>query len=786
MNAYMKRLISVTLGISTLPLYSNVGAAELEEIVVTASRREERLQDVPIAVSAMSGESLTSVGAKELEDYYLFVPSMATGNNMIGERGGQNIIIRGISNSRTTLTSDASMISTTTGFYINDIPITAVDTQLFDVDRIEVLRGPQGTLYGAGSMGGAVKLYHNRTNLDEFEAAVEGTLSTVADGGPGGDINGMVNFPIIDGVLGTRIVASYLTRDGFIDSVKIPLTHPVPNTTYPFDPNVEFHPSETSDRIWEDANSVESKGFRAALLYTPNDRLSVEAAFLWQDTSSADLTLYNSHYSEPLQEKFMLEPTSSEVTLTSLDITYDFGPVTLTSLTGLYTRDYDEVVDYTFILKGTRAPTLTYVPAAATLDTLAEWKITTQEIRLQSNNDDSSNSILQRLNWVVGAFWMEEDRDNWQTSQAPGWTVAAPSSPSPIANDIFSLSDTAVKDSSEALFVDVTFDVTEKFVVGAGIRYFDMSSDSYSESLPGVPATPSEPLVSDRSYQEDGHTPKFFVQYSVSDDLMAYGSYAEGFRLGGATAPINFETRPECLPVVIDNGLLPYAQGQFFSDSVETTELGVKSGFLDGRVTANVAAYHTDWSDLQQQIRLTGFPGSLCTAVLTANVGTAEVDGVELELAGLATDNLTLTGTVSYTDARIVDPGPGSALAKPGDTFPNVPEWSGSLMADYSVPSQAFGGSTLFLHGDLRYMSETSPVVGQPANPQLELPAYTLVGLRGGFTFGENPTTVTLFINNVFDEYAHMNARGRVGVPTDIWVTPAMPRTYGLTVRKDF
>lgn len=787
MNAYMKRLISMALGVSTLPVYSYAGAQQLEEIVVTASRREERLQDVPIAVSAMSGESLSKVGAKELGDYYLYVPSMATGHNMIGERSGQNIIVRGISNSRTTLTTDASLLSATTGFYINDIPITPVDTQLFDVDRVEILRGPQGTLYGAGSMGGAVKLYHNRANLTEFDATVEATLSTIANGGPGGDINGMVNIPIFEGVLGARVVASHRSREGFIDSVKIPLTNPIPNTTYPFNPSMPVHPSEKSERVWEDANSAQSTGFRAALLYTPTDSLSIEAAFLAQDTSSDDLTLYNSHYSpKPLQEKFMLEPTSSKVTLTSLDINYDFGPVTLTSLTGLYTRDYDEVVDYTFIIKGTRAPNLSYVPASSALQTLAEWKIVTQEIRLQSNHEDSDNPFLSRLNWVLGAFWLEEDRDNHQLADAPGWSVAAPNNPLPIVNDTLLLADSTVEDATEALFADVTFDLTEKLVIGAGIRFFDMSSDVYGESLPGVIATPTEPIVSDRSYSEDGNTPKFFVQYSASDDLMFYGSYAEGFRLGGSTAPINFQARPECLPVVIDNGLLPYAEGQFFSDSVETTELGVKSGFMDGRILANVAAYHTDWSDLQQQIRLTGFPGSLCTAVLTANVGTAEVDGVELELSALATDRLALTGTLAYTDARIVDPGAGSALAKPGDTFPNVPEWSGSLMADFSVPTQAFGGSTFFLHGDVRYISETSPVVGKPANPLLELPAYTLVGLRGGFTFGENPTTITLFVNNVFDEYAHTNARGRVGVPTDIWVTPAMPRTVGITVRKDF
>jgi iron complex outermembrane receptor protein len=293
-------------------------------------------------------------------------------------------------------------------------------------------------------------------------------------------------------------------------------------------------------------------------------------------------------------------------------------------------------------------------------------------------------------------------------------------------------------------------------------------------------------VTSDRSYQEDGHTPKFFAQYSFSDTVMVYGSYAEGFRLGGATAPIDFQTRPECRPVVEDNGLMAYANGEFFSDSVETTELGVKSTLAGGRVIANVSAYHTDWSDLQQQIRLTGFPGSLCTQVLTANVGTAEVDGAELELSASATENLVLAATLAYTDAHIVDPGPGSALAKPGDNFPNVPEWSGSLVADYSIPTEAFGGGTFFLRGDLRYMSETSPVVGKPADPRLELPAYTLVGVRGGFRFGDGSTTLTLFVNNVFDEYAHVNARGRVGVSSDVWVTPALPRTMGLTLRKDF
>lgn len=783
MSGQMKCLMLLMAGIFTLPLHSGARAAEggLEEVMVTATRREERLQDVPVAVSAVTGDTLSKLGAKELADYFLFVPSVNLANNQVGERGGQNIVIRGISNSRTVLTTDASMLSATTGFYLNDIPITPVDTQLFDVDRVEILRGPQGTLYGAGSLGGAIKMYHRRADLHAFEAAAQATVNTVERGGFGGDVSGMVNLPILEGVLGARMVASYRSREGFIDSVRIPLSHPVPNTTYPFNSDVEVRPSANSGRIWENANSATSKGARVALLYTPTDRLSVEAAMLWQETQSDDLTLYNLHYRRPMQEKFMLEPTSSEVTLASLDATYDFGPVALTSLTGLYTRDYDEVVDYTFVIKGTRAPGYAFVPAASTLQTLAEWNTVTQEIRLQSRHRDSGNAFLRRLDWVVGAFWMEEDRDNYQLADAPGWADAAPANPLPLPNDILSASDNAVKDSSKALFVDATFDVTGKLAVGAGIRFFKLGTELHGES-----ATPTTPTITDRRHDEDGHTPRFFARYSATNDLLFYGSYSEGFRIGGSTPPINFQTTPQCLPVVEQNGLMPYAGGSFYSDSVETTELGVKSEFLRGRIRANVAAYHTAWSDLQQQIRLTGFPGSLCTAVLTANVGAAKVDGAELEFSAMATDRLGLSATVAYTDARITDPGPGAALARVGDRFPNVPEWTASLMADYSVPSQAFGGSTFFVHADARYISETSPQIGRPANPQLMLPEYTLIGLRGGLTFGDKPLTLTLFIDNLFNDDAFVNARGRVGVPTDVWATPSMPRTIGLTVRKDF
>lgn len=781
-NQALKLTTGLALGVSLVPAYTN--AADIEEVLVTASRREERLQDVPMSISALSGEILSNVGAKELADYFTLVPSTNISHNSIGERGGQNIIMRGIANSRTTITGDASLLSATTGFYVNDIPMVPVDTQLFDVERIEVLRGPQGTLYGAGSLGGAIKLYHRRTNLNEYEAAVEGTASTVAKGGLGMDVSGMLNIPILDGVLGARIVGSYRERDGFIDSVIIPLSNVEPNTTYPFTPNQHINPSDSaSQRIARDSNSADSKGVRVAVLYQPTERLTVEGAFLWQSTGIDDLSLYNKAMGNTrIQEKFLLEPNSSEVTLSSLDVAYDFGPVTLSSITSTFDRNYDETIDYSYVVKGIAAPALTYMPARATLETLADWTTYTQEIRLQSNRGASTGSLLSRFDWVLGAFWLDETRTNWSSSGAPGWSAAAPNNPLRLPNDFNGAGYSVVKDKNEAYFVDLTFHLTDAWTIGAGIRYFELSSHWVGGTLPGPASDRLTPVPSDRKYEEDGHSPKFFTQYKWNEDLMIYGSYAEGFRLGGSTNQIDYNINPQCQPVVEQNNLQKYAGGQYFSDSVATTEVGLKSGV--GPVSINVSAYRTEWDDMQQQILLSGYPGSLCTLIVTANVGSAQVDGYELEVTALATERFSVALTGSYTDARITDPGGAGSVNRKGDRFDNVPEWSGSLVANYSVPTEAFGGSEFFLRGDLRYVGDRYR--RDPAGLMPTLPEYTLLGLRGGFTFGAKPTTVTVFVNNVTNEDVALNARARIGVASNIVVTPGMPRTIGLTVHKEW
>jgi outer membrane receptor protein involved in Fe transport len=753
----------------------------LEEIVVTAARREEGLQDASMSVSALTGASLNQIGAKELDDYFGFVPSINSASNTIGERGGKNVIIRGISNTR--IASGPSALSSTTGYYLNDIPITLVDTDLFDVQRVEVLRGPQGTLYGAAAMGGTTKIILNSPNLVELEGAVQAGVSGIKGGDPTGDVNALLNVPIFEGVFGIRMVGSYRERDGFINTAIVPLDNTSGTIPSVVSSPVDVRPTPYSKRWVPSANVLTSTGASVSALYTPNDKLTAELTMLWQKSEYEDNNFVNKRFDgERLQEKYLLEPNGSEVTLSALNISYDAGPVTIISNTAFYTREYDEIVDWTQVtFRGGYSDVLDYIPATATLDTQIDLDTFTQEVRIESNSAAFDNSFMSRIDWVVGFFYLDEDNTTAQIQDGFGWEAAAPNNPLPIANDLLGVSQTLTNDQSEAVFFDITYNITENLAIGGGIRFFDLSTEIHGESL--TRTNPDVPVVTDRNFSEDGDSIRLGISYDLSDDIRFFGTFSDGFRLGGATSPINLDTAPQCVPVLEENGLTEFADGRFDSDSVETYEVGVKTTLADGRATLNAAAYHTDWSGLQTQVRL-GDISDVCFNVITANVGSAEVDGVEVELAALAAQDFSLQASLAYIDARIVDPGPG-ALTSPGDPILNVPEWSGSIVARYETRTDALGGGTFFAQGDLRYMDEREPVTGN-TNPELTLEDYTLVGARVGFVFGDyRPTTVTLWIKNLLDDNVDLNARNRIGVP-NVVVNRSLPRTFGVTLRKDF
>jgi len=755
----------------------------LEEVIVTASRRTESLQDASISVSAMTGEFLDKVGARTLDDYMGFVPSVNAASNTAGERGGLNIIIRGVSNTRIAL-GDASLLTATTGFYINDIPITAIDTQLFDAQRVEVLRGPQGTLYGASSQGGAVKLFLNKPKVDEFEAAAQGSYSFIDEGGNGSEFNGMVNIPVFEGVFAMRVVGEYRARDGFIDTIYVPLNNLKGQVPAPVTPAFDITPVSGSGAWIEDSNFRDTTGMTFSALYTPNEDLTVEFTQLWQLTENGDVNWVDQRFNGAfMQEKYILEPNQSDTALSALNIAYDLDWFTVVSNTGYYTREYDEIIDFTLpTFNGDRFnQKLSFIPAPATLDSQATQDTFTQEFRVESNRSQFDDSILSRLDWVVGAFYMDSERDFDQIQGAPGWTAAAPGYPLALGGDLRSVALSHYEESNESIFIDLTFNITEKLAIGGGIRFYELSTDFNGSTLNAQ--NPVIPLESIRSFSEDGNSVRFGASYDIDDSFKVFANYGDGYRLGGAEAPINYQTNPLCAAVIEEYGLEEFANGRFGSDDVETYEIGLKKAFGDGRVTVNAAAYTTEWSGLQSQIRL-GDISPVCFNVITANVGVATIDGFELEVAALAGEDIFIQGSLAYTDAVIDDP--GLSPFKSGDKILNVPKWSGSFLTRYETPTNNFGGNgTFFIQGDVRYVDERLPTTGS-TNPKLILDPYTLVGARMGVVYGdEKPITLTLWVSNLLDDRQELNSRLKIGVPSTV-DNMGVPRTYGITLRKDF
>jgi iron complex outermembrane recepter protein len=757
----------------------------LEEVVVNAQRREQRLQDVPIAVSAVTGRFLDHVGAEGLQDYFGFVPGVNLASSTLGQRGGQNIIIRGVSNARLVGT-DASSLSATTGFYLNDIPVTPVDVELFDTSRVEVLRGPQGTLYGAASMGGAVKLYMNEPDSTGFSTSGEAKMETIKDGGIGHTLSAMVNLPIVDGILAARLVGQRREEDGYIDTVLVPLSNTTPNSGYPYLPGLNLTEANKAGQLLKDTNSSTSTGVRLALLYTPNDNLKIEPAVLWQRADSADQSSYDANYRANLMnEKATLEPNLSEITLTSLNASYNFGPVTLTSESGYYTRHYEETLDRTlntYRVEGGAAVLGPDIPAIAYGANIIDWRTYTQELRLQSN-DSGSDSWYSRLNWVLGAFLMNEKRTGSQYVQAPGWSEAEPLHPLPLANDFLFANTWDDTDKNAAVFADATYALTKRLTVAAGLRYFDQSTHQVRPLMDAADTV--VPNITRYDYRQTGTSPRYNVSYKINSDHMVYVAASEGFRLGGGTIPLNFAANPECQPVVEQNHLEQFASGQFNSDTVWNYEAGIKSTYAGGRMTLNVSGYRLRWTNLQQQISLAAFPGSICNRALTANVGDAESQGVEMELSAAPVENLLLQATASIGSAKITDPGAGVTTVQKGTPLQNVPDQSYSIAASYSFPLAIRPGANAFIRADARYVGASNAVTQSPiTNPLLQLDPYTLVGLHLGVKFDRY--TTTLYCENLLDQTPQLSAYVRSGVPEIVNVTTTMPRTIGISLRVDY
>jgi iron complex outermembrane recepter protein len=709
------------------------GAMELEEVVVTAQKRSERLLSVAAPVTALTSATLDRMDAVRLDDY----AALAPGLNLFGSREGDaQLVVRGI----TTGTSN----STTTATYIDDSPFgsstthalggsTALDLDPGSLQRIEVLRGPQGTLYGASALGGIVKYVTAPPSLTELGGRAELDGSTVAGGGQGYGVRGLVTGPLIAGTLGFTLSAFDRRDPGYLDN-----------------PNL-------GER---DVNSTRVDGGRAALLWQVSDGFSASLAVLAQDTRGhgssyewldANLTPTGGGLK---QYFFIDQPLKLQSRLYSLTLNDDLGWGALTSVTSYQSEHLDQVSDTTTayspaveFLLGIADPNLgTELP-----ETVHFSKIT-QEVRLASTG-------TRRLEWQGGIFFTHESSAFTQSVNAFNIPDRQPES---LGIEIYHGTDSATY-REEAIFGDVTYHFTPQFDVLVGLRY---SKNQQSNTLPS-----SGLLAGGTNFvggTSSDHSTTYLVspKYTFDENNMVYARMASGYRPGGPN---------DVLAALAAAGV----PATYKPDTLTNYEIGYKASLLERTVTVDLSAFDIEWHHIQI--------GEMIGGVFTTGNGSdARSRGFEAAVTWAPTHGLTLTANLAYTDAHLTNDAPGiNGLA--GDRLPDSPKFAANAGADYDFPITGsiggFVGASYHYQGDrVTDFASQSP----PGYQRAVLPSYSTVDLRGGF--GRGGLELTLYAKNVGNKHGlnFLTSTQLDGFSPPYAASVIQPRTIGVSLSQKF
>jgi outer membrane receptor protein involved in Fe transport len=652
--------------------------------------------------------------------------------------------------------------SPTVGFYLDETALTppamaqngkvVIDPDLYDLNRVEILRGPQGTLYGAGSMGGTIKLVTNQPDPQHYSASVEGVASGTEGGGFNHTENAMVNLPIVDDIVALRVVATDKYIEGWIDrTVLNPFPLEVNNSTARG--NVAGAPVQQN---FPESNWEQLQGARAKLLIQPNDRFSVTGGVLYQriDQGGPD-TIDAPPGDEAHYQPFdVSEPFRDTFTLYDLAIKYDFDDFQIVSATAEWERQQAQRQDISEAMQdyigGFLGPPADFPFSTADgglgAGSISEIDYTRQiseEFRITSTNDSP-------FQWLVGTYYSSFIAWSHVFSYYDGF---AP---------LFGTNNLAdnhryLTIEQNAAFGEASYKFFDQLKATVGLRWFSYNSNS-ATSVSGISANgTSETLYGTAS--DSGFTPKFNIAYQPDSDLTVYATAAKGFRPGGPNSPI---PRP-----------CPVAPTEFGPDSVWSYELGEKARILDQRVSINGDFYYEDWSGVQQQVA----PG--CGFKFTTNAGSAEVYGAEFEAAVKVTPELTVSQNFGYSHARNETTLPAAGVTA-GERLLDVPDWTANTTVSYRTP----------INGDLDFLARiTNSFVGSMQDityARNTLPSYDLVSLRAGVT-GDN-WSAYFFIDNLNNEKALLSDTGALSANVSIFnrVTTNQPRTFGTDVSYKF
>jgi iron complex outermembrane recepter protein len=740
----------------------------LQEVVVTAERRETRLKDTPVSVDAITPEQIDAQGLRGIDDITRVAPGVTftrTGMTATGNFNdeGSDIAIRGI---------ESTAGTSTTGIYLDDVPIQTRHLsfgtvnpfpELFDLDRVEILRGPQGTLFGAGSEGGTVRFIQTEPGLRTFSGYVRSEAATTKYGDPSYEMSAAAGGPIIDSTLGFRLSASVRHDGGYVDRVN-------------YDQNtLQFLGNAESNANWQRTVTV-----RGALKFAPADNLTITPSINYQQLDINDTGAYWANLSNTsagvfrngnLQRDTAFDP----FTLYSLKVDWSLGSTALTSNTSYFSRDQRASTDYTQILREVFFGTFAHAPGdLGTARFTDEQRNLTEEIRLQSTSGNSP------FTWVAGLFFAHLHENTTEYIADPNLDAEVGGFTNPPAfpgGVIYAQNPFLAIDRQIALFGQADYKVTATLKLTAGVRI----ASAYTEGKQyyAGPFVGPEPGAASGSFTEHPVTPKFGASYQPDENNLFYASIAKGYRVGG----INANLGTLCAGSLAQLGLNS-DPSKYNSDSLWSYEIGAKNTLLDGKLQIDSSAFYIDWKNIQQNVTLLS-----CGLQFTTNLGAAVSKGFDLDLHYRPLSGLLLGLQAGYTHARYTqtvyagDAGAGSPVVTRGDVLAAVP-WKLNVSAEYALPG--FGDKSPYLRLDDQFsgsQSGLSPIQDAnngTADPTLpSLAATNNLSLRAGLRW--NGFDVSLFANNVLNSLPVLVTARDTTATSLYYERTWRPRTLGLT-----
>jgi iron complex outermembrane recepter protein len=769
----------------------------LQEVVVTAQRRTQRLQDVPISVTAFDQQQMDAQGVRSIDDIARLTPGITFQRTDARNGADSSISIRGIA---------SSAGAATTGIYIDDTPIQVRELgagnagfnafpNIFDLDRIEVLRGPQGTLFGAGSEGGTVRFITPQPSLTTFSTYARSELADTEGGEPSYEAGVAMGGPIVDDKIGFRVSAWFRRDGGWIDRVDWEHT-----STEAYPPTAPT-PASVITVQSPSSNWQNSSALKAAFTFAPVEGLTITPSIYYQKQFLNDTLAYWESLSVPSDNVYRngntLNANSTDrFYLPALRIEWAFAGLRLISNTSYFNRNSNAINDYTSFETALWGQTFSgppfgppylagpfypagYLPAS-TLQ-INQQNNMMQELRVQSDNPNG------RIDWVVGFFYQHARQTSDEIVSDPqlssfiqqltGVPFAAFFGQPLLDGKYTFVQDPEISwDEQTALYGQADLKVTDRLTLTAGLR----GSITKFEAQAHYAGPVVGPPVNDSGSQtEHPVTPKAGVSFKLNNDNMLYATAAKGFRIGGYNPRVG-------LPCAGDPNFPGY-HTLYGSDSVWSYEVGAKDQLLDHRVSIDTSVYYIDWSNIQQVIALNS-----CGFSYISNLGKAKSEGFDLQANFAVTPDLLAGLAVGYNDAKFTQtvksvPGAPVNLVTDGDHIPGWP-WNVAASAEYTFH---MGEREPYLRADYQFQSNQTSLTPQN-NPEnggfqpwnvFELPQTSLLSMRAGVRF--SGFDVSLFCDNLTDSHPVLSQAPSIKIKPaeliDYQLTTFRPRTYGIT-----